>query len=439
MLVRDAIYWRIEPHRRALLHRAIGEALERRYALEPEKQLAELAHHFLCCADAGSAKKAIQYAEAAADAALLQLGFEDAVRLYGAALGVLEGAPTADPEHVVRLLLARGAAQDRAGDGAGAVLTFRRAAAIARHLDSAELMARAALGIGLRFGQIFHVGYYDVEQLDTLQVALASTDLPVSLRSRLLARLASEIFLLGERDRALAHSDEAMQLARASNDLEALFEAIKASYLVSPSSPSSGGHHRFVTELREIAGRTGRHDHLVQSHVIATSDAFVRATDSVALTAEVQRTWRAAEQVREPAARWWALGLQAALHFLTGRADEGMAAAKAAHALGSRAGSEMVDLSLGAHSFSHGWLTGDWSAVEATMRDLSLRSPRNSALKVVHLWSRWMLGERDAVRGEFEDWVDDRRPERRGRCRRGVLRLGAALSRPARGRPRELG
>jgi predicted ATPase len=66
VLVRDAAYGSLSGVRRMELHGRAGEALEAVHAGDPEPHLAELAHHFVAAAPAGSREKAIHTASAPA-------------------------------------------------------------------------------------------------------------------------------------------------------------------------------------------------------------------------------------------------------------------------------------------------------------------------------------------------------------------------------------
>jgi transcriptional regulator with XRE-family HTH domain len=409
MVVRDAIYSRIEPIRRAKLHRVIGEAIEAWGSYEPQSRLSELAHHFLCAAQIGPSPKAARYAEAAAAHALHQLAFEEAARLYANALHVIEEHRPVDAVQVIHLLLALGDAQSRAGDGAGSLATFRRASAIARDLVAPALLAEALLGIGLRFGQVFDVGFGDREQHAALEELLGSgRELPARVRSKLLARVAIGSFYRGDPHQGVAAASDAVRIARASGDLDTLFEALKAQYLASLVAPASGASQALSRELQEIAHRTRAPRHQLHGQVLATTEAFKRASRWITISSEVQRMRALADRLREPGALWWAAGFEAALHALEGDVEAALGAARAAQALGERAGSDMVELSFLSQSFGHARLCGGWEHIEASMSQIASRHPSNAALECALLWIRFRRSDAEQVRHAFEEWVDSR-------------------------------
>jgi hypothetical protein len=92
-------------------HRQATEALEALYGEEPGPHLAELAYH---CSAGSDFVKGLRYARLAGDRALALLGYEEAARLYEAALDAGELAGLTD-ETRCELLLSLGEAESRAG------------------------------------------------------------------------------------------------------------------------------------------------------------------------------------------------------------------------------------------------------------------------------------------------------------------------------------
>jgi tetratricopeptide (TPR) repeat protein len=225
-LIRQTLYDGLTATRRARLHLRVAEALERLEADAPEPPLAELAHHFFLAPPARGAPKAVEYAERAARSAAGALAYEEAARLYEAALRALDHAPS-DPEHRCRLLLACGDAQTKAGDTLDAHKTFQEAADAARALGSARLLAQAALGYAAP-GQMAG-GIVDQQVVLLLEEALEAVgeDDP-ALRARLLARLAIELSFSEARDRRAELSGEALEIARRVGDTRGLGFALVA-------------------------------------------------------------------------------------------------------------------------------------------------------------------------------------------------------------------
>src|SRR5438445_370060 len=140
-LIRETIYEELGAAERARLHGRIGDVLEALHEMDPTPHLATLAHHFLEAVPAGGAEKAITYSTRAARYAEASLAYEDAAVLFERALEVLAEGRPADARERCELLLARGGAQWKAGDGHGARETFRQAAEIARRVGDPALLA----------------------------------------------------------------------------------------------------------------------------------------------------------------------------------------------------------------------------------------------------------------------------------------------------------
>src|SRR5262249_21150339 len=81
---------------------------------------------------------ALKYAIGAGDRATAALAYEDAVRQYGRALGLLDASVEPDPWRRCEVLIALGNAQANAGDRDGGRTSFARAAEIARWLGATE-------------------------------------------------------------------------------------------------------------------------------------------------------------------------------------------------------------------------------------------------------------------------------------------------------------
>ena len=92
ILIRETLYEDLTAAKRMRLHRTVAETLEAFYAPAPESRLPELAHHWFKSAQAGDAAKTMHYALQAAEHAMSQHAYEEALRLYQRALKVSEAA-----------------------------------------------------------------------------------------------------------------------------------------------------------------------------------------------------------------------------------------------------------------------------------------------------------------------------------------------------------
>ncbi|MDP9068263.1 MAG: AAA family ATPase [Actinomycetota bacterium] len=102
ILIRETLYEDLTAAKRMRLHRTVAETLEAFYGSALESRLPELAHHWFKSAQAGDAAKTMKYAVQAAEHAMSQHAYEEAVRLYQRALKVSEAAG-ADPDQVEKI------------------------------------------------------------------------------------------------------------------------------------------------------------------------------------------------------------------------------------------------------------------------------------------------------------------------------------------------
>ena len=106
-LTRDAVCASIPTSDVVTSHRAAAEALEAHWAGELDEHLAELAWHRLALAPYGEGAAAREWALRAAEASVRRLAFEEAIRLYRAALAVPGPWPGGTSPGRIQLDLAR--------------------------------------------------------------------------------------------------------------------------------------------------------------------------------------------------------------------------------------------------------------------------------------------------------------------------------------------
>jgi tetratricopeptide (TPR) repeat protein len=229
-LVRETLYGELSTARRVRLHRQVAEAIETLQAARLSRYLGELAHHYFEAAAGGDVEKGIHYAVAAGEAALANLGYEEAISHYERALQLLDMRGAGEDERRCEILLALADAQARAGNWIVADETFQRAAALARAVGRRDLLARAALG-SEEYALITPTDDAWAVLLDAALDGMTTGDSPT--RVRLLARLAVALThdaTAAERRRVL--SDEAIAMARRLDDPSTLAFALLAHYVV---------------------------------------------------------------------------------------------------------------------------------------------------------------------------------------------------------------
>jgi DNA-binding CsgD family transcriptional regulator/tetratricopeptide (TPR) repeat protein len=288
-LVRRALYDRLSRLRRAELHLRVGEALE---SAGSDRALADLAHHFGAAAPFGGAERAIDYNLRAAHAARVALAFDDAAMRLRTAIQI--GIP--DEAERANALLELGSVSHRAGKATDALESFAAAAAIARTLDSPELLARAA------------IGYEDAswrpvvairDAVELLEEALAAVDdSSEELRIGLLAGLARALDFEGERDRGALVRENAVALARRHDDRAGLAKVLVRSYWSRGTTPLEE-ILSMLTEARDLAQEMG--DAETNAEAMAWRvPTFVALGDLESARAEIVVLREMAERTAQP-------------------------------------------------------------------------------------------------------------------------------------------
>jgi class 3 adenylate cyclase len=302
-LVRETLYAELDGPQRVRLHGRIGAALAEVHAADLDPHLGEIAHHFVEAAPGGEAGRAVEYAERAGDRASAQLAHEDAAGLYGKALEVLDLCED-DPPRRLRLLLARGDAETRAGHFGGAARqTLLEAAAAARTLDDSEALARAALGVSV----LSEAGNVDNEIVSLVSEALEAIEPGDSvLRVELMCGLGQELYWEDAQGKAAPLGREAVAMARRLGDDRALAAALARSYFTEGTQEGAEGAQIRLgvsTELGELAERTGDRELELRAHVYSLRD-HLELGEIAAVDRELDAYARLAEELRQPNHLW---------------------------------------------------------------------------------------------------------------------------------------
>lgn len=365
-LVRDALYDELPPTRRLRLHRQSGEALEALYGKDQESHLAELAHHFFEAATTGVSGKAIDYTRRAAERADRLLAYEEAVRLYGMALQTLEPVGPSGERTRCDLLLGLGDAQAKAGDEPGAKRTFLQAAGIARTLEPAEKLARAALGYAGRFvwaraGTDRHI----VPLLEEALAAIGTEDSPI--RVRMLARLAGALRDQPSREPRGKLSAEALEMARRIGEPATLAYALdgRCAVLLWPENPEE--RVALTTELVRVAGGAGDLEKVVQGRYYRLM-AFLELGDILSVKSELDLIEGLARELKQRPQLWLVEVTRATLALFEGRLEDAERLIPKALAVGEPAQRSDAILSHRVQSFTLARHRGKLQDLEPTIR-----------------------------------------------------------------------
>jgi class 3 adenylate cyclase len=299
-LIRETLYNELRTAQRIRLHRRTAEVLEALYAGKPEPHFAELAHHFCEAAPGGDVEKAVDYAVRAAERASALLAFEDAANHYEQALQILEVGAAVNSRRQCEILLALGVAEIHSGSVPRADEADRRALALARDLDDAELFARAALGLATNVGTPFS-GSLIEERSHALNEALQRLgDAPNLLRVRILFALTMVRGWVDTDDERDARLRQALELARSFGDSESLRVALhlQASVFFVDWSTSSDQRHGLLGESLRLACEADdrEQEFRTRRNILCES---IRSGDGEGVDREIVHVQRLAAELRE--------------------------------------------------------------------------------------------------------------------------------------------
>jgi DNA-binding SARP family transcriptional activator len=321
VLIRDALYDQLGAFRRRQLHGHLGEVLEAGYAADVEPHLAELAQHFFAAGPEGDPAKAFDYARRAGDRAIRLLAFEEAARLYALALRVLDDWSGDHRRDRCRTLILLGNAHLRAGDQPGARAVFLQAADQARALGDHELLGEAALGYGGLL--VWTAARGDPHLIVLLEEALgALEERDSALRAKLIARLSGAVRDQPKRQRCVALSAEAVEMARRIEDSATLAYALDAR-CIALAAPATLMEFREATgELTALAKETGEPRLVLTARFYRTfSDLYVGAVARA--RRELDVALQEAEDLRAPSYSWAPTALAATLALVEGEFERG--------------------------------------------------------------------------------------------------------------------
>ena len=218
-LVRETVLSALPARRLVELHGRAADAIEARAG---PAEVDAIAHHRVQSAPLDPVA-AVRWAAEAGRAARRQLAYEQAVRWFDRAVALVPPGTREQAELLVDL--ADAAARTPSGLAAGRVAAAA-AADIARRLGDVELLARAAIAFSGPFLGILTSGFAEPEpvaQADEALIALSPD--PSSLRSRQLARVATNLGYTPEHGRALecaSHAVEAVEHRSEEPDVRAV-------------------------------------------------------------------------------------------------------------------------------------------------------------------------------------------------------------------------
>jgi DNA-binding CsgD family transcriptional regulator/tetratricopeptide (TPR) repeat protein len=315
-LVRDAVEAGLAADARVVLHRRAADVVERLHAGRLDPHLSDLARHWAVAAVSGERARATDWIRRAADEAMRRMAYEEAVRLYRLALEV--GGEDLDDEYRCRLLLAIAGGLKVAGELADRLSTCREAAALARRLRRADLLAEAALA--MEGGESTLAAEATVRASCEEALALLPPE-SSALQARVSANLSDACMYLGDLDAARLASAHALAAAERCDDRRALAAALRARQLVMSGpegleerSTLASRMHALGSEIQDPALR-------MWGHLWRIDVAFERG-DLAAVGRELESLAVSVGQQRTPVARWHLLQARAVLAQAQGRFND---------------------------------------------------------------------------------------------------------------------
>lgn len=307
-LLREAAYRGIAEPARAKMHRDVAQAIETAYAGYPLTRLEELAHHYYAAAPAGTAEKAVHYAQLAARRAFEGTAFEEAVRHYRRALSAVDSQDAPDEGKRSELLLGLGHALRGAREPVEQIrAAFSQVAERADSMGDADLFADAALAYAghgpLRLGQLTEMGAVDATEVALLERALDKLGPKDSSKKALvLAWLGRALYHSSDTERRARAARNAVDMARRLSDprVVAVTLLLKQQILRTPHSLPE--RVRDLTETIAITERIGARElQLDARHERAW--AHVELAEIAEAERDVRIVARIADELQQPSER----------------------------------------------------------------------------------------------------------------------------------------
>jgi len=318
-LVRATLGDELSLTRRAMVHREIGEAIERQTAGRPERRVGEKAWHF---AQAGPAEadRAVHWATQAAEQAEARLAYDEAVEFYEGAIRAARADEPVDQGLLARLLLAQAKAKWKNGALQDAGDTFLEAAKAARESGLPELAAEAA--IGSRWGGWDAFDTDMAEQLMLMRQALESlppTDSP--LKAELMAMFGHGLYYgSGKAAEARELADRALTIIERFNAPEQEFGVIQATAYRRWEPPQLATRLPASERMLELAEELDDHE-LIGQALVSRSLSLLNLGRGAEAEADRSRHYAMSETL--PQIRMISKAMRACSWFLTGDWKDG--------------------------------------------------------------------------------------------------------------------
>ena len=259
-LVAEALETELAPSRRARLHASTAGAVASLRAATIDQHLAELAHHALAGAIAGSASDAVLWSVRAGERAEELHAPEDAAGHYERALGVVDLAAPGDLGVRLELLRSLGRAWAAAGSEERAQTVLADAIEVADQLGDVDEMVTCALA--LVHPTLWQPGEYRgandrlVAVVDLVLDRLGPDGDP-SAQALLGGFRANLTYYVASREELDARSAAAVELARTTGDDDVIARVLVQRLQAIWFAPNAGIQLELAEEALDLARRSG--------------------------------------------------------------------------------------------------------------------------------------------------------------------------------------
>ncbi len=389
-LIRQTLYGELSGPRRVLLHRQIGESLERLYAANTDAHLPELAHHFYQAAPGGDAQKAIDYARRAGDRARASLAWEEAADNYDRALQATDLVPAPDPMLRWSLLMALG--DSRRPSAADAVEPYTQAADVAHEAGLAEQRALSAAELVLARFQVDPFG----ADLASPLAQEALDGLPAgdsAARALLLARLALAKYFVTAPSEVRTLARGALEMARRLGDPALLLTVLGTAHIVMSQPDSVEERTALANEMLALATARRNRRAALLAHSSRRID-YAEIGDMDGAQRDIEACLALATELRDGGNIWSASVSLAMRPLLEGHFAEAERLMQEALALGQSVGAGGAIIMFGAQLADLRQLQGRLVEVEPLVRAQAEQYPD---IIVYRCTLPWIHGELDRV------------------------------------------
>ena len=391
-LFREAAYEGLSAGSRARLHHRAALRLEQQHAEDPDRVIAELAHHHHQGIAVGDPERAYGSAIRAAERSSELLAYEQTAIHYEQAASALDHCEAIGLRERLDILLALGDAYRLAGERKRRREVYAQAMECARSLGRPRDFARAAIG----FCDMSEWAVRDEPAWAVLHAALAAIgDEPSVERVRVTTRLA---YLAGRVSRQNAESmaRQALALARAAGDPDALQEALYTLHFVIAGPDDLEERAALTRELTRSAAAASKRDPALIALIDVASDRIALGDREAAaeLRAEAEVVAGVAPY---PGLVWHTRVHDTGLALLQGRFDEAEQLASEAYEIGRRIGHPYAQGCFDAHHVGLARERGEHTRVIEIFTPASARSQGP-----VH-WVKAVLARSQLASGEADE------------------------------------